>query len=98
MLEANGSLSVVIRWHKPQNINGIIVCYIIQRVQGSASVPTNVVKLNASFWMIYNDRDVDPYTKYNYRIVAYTSAGGTPSPYSSVTTPQSRKYIIFDLQ
>ncbi|XP_066923568.1 usherin-like [Clytia hemisphaerica] len=89
ILTSNGSRSVVIRWFQPNSNNGLIVCYIIQRLQGSSTTPTNVAKLNASFWNTYVDTTVVPYTLYQYRIVAYTSVGGTPSPYNSITTPQS---------
>ena len=81
------------RWYEPKSINGIIVCYIVQRIKGSASTPTNMVKLKASFWNTYHDGTVVPHTFYRYRIVAYTSVGGTPSPYNTITTPQARKSI-----
>lgn len=89
ILTANSSRSVVIKWVKPEVNNGVIICYTIQRLEESASVPVTVIKLTASFWNSYTDVTVKPFTNYRYRVVAETSVGGTPSPYNAVKTPQA---------
>ena len=62
---------------------------IERRAKGEA-LPVNVSQVDASQARQYTD-NVQPYTTYEYRIVAHTSAGGTPGPYSNITTGEGGK-------
>eukprot|EP00794_Sanderia_malayensis_P020024 gene20024-21985_t len=89
LLNANGSRSVVISWSKPTVTNGIILSYQIQRRISGQAVPISVAVINASIsGNLYIDTGVRPWTTYEYRIIARTVVGGTPSPYNSVKTPE----------
>ena len=70
--------------------NGIIVSYQIQRalvVSGNISgFPSNVSAVPAAAARVFSDTSVRPYTTYAYRVVAFTVAGGTPSPFRTIRT------------
>ena len=52
-------------------------------------MPENITVVNASEPLFYVDESVMPVSSYEYRVVAYTTAGGTPGPYSNITTGEA---------
>lgn len=88
ILTTNNSRLVFVLWSKPDVSNGIIISYSIQRRRTQTNIPILIQKVNASFWNTYVDGTVEPYTSYDYRIIAETSVGGTPSPYNTIRTLQ----------
>ena len=95
ILTANGSRSVIVRWAKPLSSNGKITQYRVQRRESDTSNLKTLVTLTASLWNIYVDTTVKPFQSYDYLIIAETSAGGTSSPYNTVTTPQGGTFFCF---
>ena len=76
-----------IEWDPPADPNGIIQKYLIQRrVMGAAGNPSDISEVNASLARRYVDNTAQPVTTYQYRIIAFNSGPGDPSPYSNVTT------------
>ena len=53
--------------------------------------PSDVAEVNASLPRRYVDNTARPITAYQYRVIAYNSGPGEPSPYSNVTTGQGGK-------
>ncbi len=78
----------MIRWFEPTVTNGKISEYEIQR--RSEIDPSNissVAKVAANQSTEYLDSSVVPCLRYYYRVIAFTNAGGgTPSPWSNITT------------
>lgn len=95
ILTANGSRSVIVRWVKPLSSNGKITQYRVQRRESDTNNLKTLVTLTASLWNIYVDTTVKPFQSYDYLIIAETSAGGTSSPYNTVTTPQGGTFFCF---
>lgn len=82
---------MVIEWDPPTIPNGILQKYLIQRRVLGSSNPSNVAEVNASLSRRYVDNTARPITTYQYRIIAYNSGPGEPSPYSNVTTGEGGK-------
>lgn len=86
---------VFVTWDIPKVTNGIIISYQIQRgkvVGGNFSgFPSNISSVNASAPRMFIDTSVQPYSTYDYRVVAFTSAGGTSSPYQRIQTGEGGK-------
>lgn len=82
---------MVIEWDPPTIPNGIIQKYLIQRRVVGGGNPSNVAEVNASLSRRYVDNTARPITAYQYRIIAYNSGPGEPSPYSNVTTGEGGK-------
>lgn len=88
--------SVEISWDVPNVTNGIITSYSISRRNAGQQTPKKVATVNASNPLVYIDQTVQPFTTYEYRVVAYTNAGeGTPSDYANVTTGEGGKQYVF---
>ncbi|XP_048585709.1 usherin isoform X2 [Nematostella vectensis] len=77
---------IKIQWDTPTVANGIILYYSIDRREVGDVSPTNITSINASLPREYVDTTASPVTTYQYRVVAFTTGGGTPSPYSNITT------------
>ena len=82
---------MIIRWDAPTIPNGILQKYLIQRRVVGSSNPSNVAEVNASLSRRYVDNTAQPITAYQYRIIAFNSGPGEPSPYSNVTTGEGGK-------
>ena len=82
---------MIIEWDPPAIPNGIIQKYLIQRRVGERDNPSNVAEVSAFLTRRYVDNTTRPITAYQYRIIAYNSGPGEPSPYSSVTTDEGGK-------
>jgi len=82
---------VVIEWDPPTIPNGILQKYLIQRRVVGSDNPSNVAEVNATLSRRYVDNTARPITAYQYRIIAYNSGPGEPSPYSNVTTGEGGK-------
>lgn len=87
-LVSTSGRTVVIEWDPPSEPNGIIQKYLIQRRVVGGGNPSNVAEVNASLSRRYVDNTARPITVYQYRIIAYNSGPGQPSPYNNVTTGQ----------
>ena len=90
-LSALSSSSVLVSWSKPQRPNGIITQYIIERrLSPAAAVSVTTVACDDDVEQTYCDyvdfESVQPYTQYEYRVAAETSAGLTYSAWSHVLT------------
>ena len=79
---------VTIEWDPPSVPNGIIQKFQIQRRLMGGGNPSVVSEVNASLPRRYVDNTVQPLTAYQYRIVAFNSEPGDPSPYGNITTGQ----------
>ena len=77
---------MIIEWDLPSVPNGIILKYLIQRRKSSSGNPSDIAEVNASLSLRYVDNTAQPVTTYQYRVIAYNSGPGEPSPYSNVTT------------
>ena len=82
---------MIIRWDAPTIPNGILQKYLIQRRVVGSSNASNVAEVNTSLSRRYVDNTAQPITAYQYRIIAYNSGPGEPSPYSNVTTGEGGK-------
>ena len=78
--------TVVIEWNPPSVPNGVILKYVIQRRVVGDGNPSDVAEVNASLPLRYEDNTAQPVTNYQYRVIAYNSGPGEPSPYGNITT------------
>ena len=85
-LSSPSGRTVIIEWDPPSVPNGIILKYLIQRRKSSSGNPSDIAEVNASLSLRYVDNTTQPVTTYQYRVIAYNSGPGEPSPYSNVTT------------
>lgn len=83
--------TVIIEWDPPAVPNGVILKYQIQRRLMSGGSPSVISEVNASLSLRYVDNTVQPLTAYQYRVIAFNSGPGDPSPYSNITTGQGGK-------
>lgn len=90
-LSSTSGRTVVIEWDPPSVPNGILQKYLIQRRVVRSDNPSDVAEVNASLPRRYVDNTARPITTYQYRIIAYNSGPGAPSPYSNVTTGEGGK-------
>lgn len=84
---------VVVSWDEPSVTNGKIAFYVIERRVKGQALPVNVSQIAASLPRRFTDT-VQPVTTYEYRIVAYTSVGGTPGPYTNITTAEGGNILV----
>ena len=73
--------TVIIEWDPPAVPNGVILKYQIQRRLMSGGNPSVISEVNATLWRRYVDNTVQPLTAYQYRLIAFNSGPGDPSPY-----------------
>lgn len=78
--------TVVIEWNPPSVPNGVILKYVIQRRVVGGGNPSDVAEVNASLPLRYEDNTAQPVTNYQYRVIAYNTGPGEPSPYGNITT------------
>lgn len=77
----------------PNVTNGIIRHYTIDRRRAGEETPINIANVPASSPRVYVDYTAPPFTSLEYRVVAYTGRGGTPSPYSNISTGEGGNYL-----
>lgn len=87
-LSSPAGRTVIIEWDPPSVPNGIIQKYLIQRRLIAGGNPSVISEVNASLPRRYVDNTAQPVTAYQYRIIAFNSGPGDPSPYSNITTGQ----------
>ena len=86
--------SVMIRWTAPTITNGMISKYEIQRrSEVDQSNITSVATVAANVSTEYTDNTVVPCFRYHYRVIAFTNAGGTPSPWNNITTNEGGELV-----
>ena len=85
-LSSPSGRTVIIEWDPPSVPNGVTLKYTIQRRVVGGGNPSNVAEVNASLPRRYEDNTAQPVTDYQYRVIAYNSGPGEPSPYSNITT------------
>jgi hypothetical protein len=84
----------MIRWSEPTVTNGKISEYVIERrSEIDQSNISSVAKVPANQSAEYLDSSVVPCLRYYYRVIAFTKAGGTPSPWSNITTQEGGRVI-----
>lgn len=83
--------TVIIEWDPPAVPNGVILKYQIQRRLMSGGNPSVISEVNSSLARRHVDNTVQPLTAYQYRLIAFNSGPGDPSPYSNITTGQGGK-------
>lgn len=89
-----GARRVLVLWREPLKPNGFMLFYILYRRGASLygnqaivySPEMSVVNVTNGSALAYNDTDVKPYHKYEYRVIAGNSAGETGSDWSVVQT------------
>ena len=86
--------SILITWSPPQYPNGVLQGYEIERRLLGSSTITTVTIVGASAQRVFVDQSaaITPYSTYEYRVIAKSSAGSTPSDWAQITTKQARKY------
>lgn len=87
LTHASGHL-IMISWSEPTISNGVVSEYQIQRRSDlDISNISSVARISANSSTRYLDNGVIPCVRYYYRVIAFTKAGGgTPSPWSNITT------------
>ena len=85
MTTINGR-SLLISWEEPLIPNGIIRNYTITRATLN-DVPVTLVTVDGTVFN-YTDQGLEPFTSYNYTIIAATAGGSTETDYSVGTTAE----------
>ena len=75
-------------WQPPDQPNGEILYYLVERSQGDEDYNL-LFNATADSVLLFGDLSVEPYTEYNYRIVAVNSAGSANGPASTIMTPEA---------
>ena len=78
--------SLLISWEEPLIPNGIIRSYTITRATLN-DVPVTVETVNGTVFN-YTDQGLEPFTSYNYTVIAATAGGTTETDYSVGMTDQ----------
>lgn len=78
--------SLLISWEEPLIPNGIIRNYMITRATLD-DVPVTLVTVNGTVFN-YTDQGLEPFTSYNYTVIAVTAGGSTETDYSVGMTAQ----------
>lgn len=89
-----GARRVLVLWNEPLKPNGFMLFYRLYRRGASLSgnqpvvygPEMNVANVTNGSALAYNDTDVKPYHKYEYRVISGNSAGETASAWSVVQT------------
>lgn len=89
-----GARRVLVLWNEPLKPNGFMLFYRLYRRGASLSgnqplvygPEIYVVNVTNGSALAYNDTDVKPYHKYEYRVISGNSAGETASEWSVVQT------------
>ncbi|XP_075195246.1 usherin [Anomaloglossus baeobatrachus] len=92
-LHSDSPTSVTIKWRSPLQPNGLIERFSIERRLKSTKYVETIVTVPGNHQMLYVDQgsDINPWTTYEYRIVAMTFNGGkNNSDWVEVTTRPSR--------
>lgn len=79
---------VFVTWRSPDQPNGDILYYIVERAQEDETFVL-LDNITAGSFRIFGDFSIEPYTEYNYRIVAVNSAGSATGPATSFLTPEA---------
>ena len=82
---------VVVTWEPPDQPNGEILYYLVERAQGDEDYNL-LFNATADSVLLFGDVSVEPFTEYKYRIVAVNSAGSANGPASTITTPEAGQY------
>jgi usherin len=90
MFSAVESTHVTLDWLPPALPNGKIILYQVLRMD----TPFAVYNTSEANITSYTDRQLQPYTKYGYKVRALNSAGGTESQVASVTTRQAAPELV----
>ena len=84
------STAAFITWLPPERDNGVIIYYEIMRVN-PGSGGRNIVNVSLQFSLLMTD--MEPYTKYEFRVAASTAGGKTWSNITEVRTlPDSKSH------
>lgn len=89
-----GARRVLVLWREPLKPNGFMLLYRLYRrgasLYGNQAIvygpEMSVVNVTNGSTLAYNDTEVKPYYKYEYRVIAANSAGETASVWSVVQT------------
>ena len=87
---AISSTYVTLEWQPPALPYGLIILYQVFRTDTSFAIH------NSSYGNItsYTDNQLQPYTKYGYKIRALNSAGSTESGVANITTRQAAPELV----
>ena len=85
--------SIQIKWVEPDLPNGVISLYTIERRLPGKVAVTTIVSVSPDDPKVYMDEDKDltPYTSYEYRLIVTNGAGEGFSAWTLATTMSSRK-------
>ena len=88
--------SIELRWEEPDFPNGVISLYTVERRFPDKVAVTTLISLGPNDPKVYvdEDKDLTPYTQYEYRIVVTNGAGEGFSPWVLATTMSSRKLLL----
>ena len=79
--------SLLISWEEPLVPNGIIRNYTITRTT-SNNIPVTIATVNSRIFN-YTDQGLNPFTNYNYTIIATNAGGSIETDTTSGTTGQA---------
>ena len=86
---------VLITLTPPTTPNGIILEYQVERSLAREDNYTVIGVLDgASIALALVDTDTEPFTTYEYRVVAVNSAGAARGPAANITTPEAGKCFL----
>ena len=86
--------TVLVSWTLPTAPNGVILRYYIERAPlGDGGNFTRIGLVEASASRVFVDTSTQPFTGYEYRIVAENGAGLATGPSTEFTTPEAGKTV-----
>jgi len=99
-VDAVSSSAVLVSWSQPGRPNGVIIGYIVQRRSATDGDVLVVGRVSGeTFGYLDESASLRPYTEYQYRVGAQTSAGVTNSTWAGVVTrlasQSCRAFIVF---
>ncbi|KAK7504941.1 hypothetical protein BaRGS_00003969 [Batillaria attramentaria] len=90
VLTALASHAVSIRWERPASPNGVITAYrIYQRAEGATDGEILINQVTDVYSFVHSGQDLQPFSVYEYGIMALNSQGPTEIAYASVRTLQA---------
>ena len=85
-LQTSVSGEVIVSWALPEQPNGVILFYHIERASSPNDSPMRIGNTTARMFL---DTAVRPFTPYWYRVVVVNAAGEAFGPYGNITTPEA---------
>ena len=82
---------LLVAWQPPDQPNGVILLYHVERALRGSGDFIRLGNVTNSQFLLFADLTTQPFTEYDYRIVAVNSAGLTAGPATSILSPEAGK-------